>query len=513
MKYFYSFIIILFLFPMIVNAQAKDAVIEISKNLDGASIDKYQFTFVLKDLDGNVLQKKKNVGDKVVFDAIKYTDEDIGKIYYYTVTEENDSQAGIGYDDSIIYVGVTVGEDSSKVAFVNPNNYQKKKPNPFHASSEDLVGEAYAVYDVNTQILTFFRGEKDLYTNSQVIDDKVYFAGFENGGSGSWLYHNLSYRKIKKIVFQDAVKPTSIRGWFENMPLLEDVDIKKLDTSLVTSFYDFFYECPSLRHLDISTMDVSQVTDFSRAFKGSGIEELDFTLWDLEHLKGTRPLMEFVNSMPNLKYLDISNFDYIDSSAEFASLPCLEYVHLGNRYKFECAGLDGLYKAPFLKLEDLKLYSTSDLKIPYSVEEGTIGGYYVRPACTSKISFSNTYREPSVKVVEKEVTLKISEKVSIKDLIPDVNENALWGVRDSSILKVDSNIIFPLKVGKTIIETTDNYVHYQLEVNVIFDLDENPKTGNEFVFISSLMVLCFGLIVYFGFKKKFISLYKYIFSI
>ena len=82
MKYFSSFMIMLILFPMVVNAQVGDAVIEIRKNLDGSSIDNYHFTFVLKDLEGNVLQKKENNGDKIVFDAIKYTDDDIGKVYY-----------------------------------------------------------------------------------------------------------------------------------------------------------------------------------------------------------------------------------------------------------------------------------------------------------------------------------------------------------------------------------------------------------------------------------------------
>lgn len=503
MKYFSSFMIMLILFPMVVNAQVGDAVIEIHKNLEGSSIDNYHFTFVLKDLEGNVLQKKENNGDKIVFDAIKYTDDDIGKVYYYTVTEENDSQAGIGYDDSTIYVGVSVLEDSTKVSFVNPNNYQKKEPNPFHASSEDLVGDAYAVYDVNTQVLTFFRGESGLYTNEQVVDDKVYFAGFENGGYGRWVYHNLSYQKIKKIVFQDAVKPTSIRGWFENMPLLEEVDMRKLDTSLVTSLYGFFHDCPNLRHLDISTMDVSHVTDFSCAFKESGIEELDFTLWDLEHLKGTRPLMEFVNSMPNLKYLDISNFEYIDSSAEFANLPCLEYVHLGNKYKFERALLDGSSRVPFLKLDDLQLYSTNDLKIPYSVEEGTIGGYYVRATCTSNVSFSNTYRKPDVAVMEeKKVSLNISRNVRVSSFFEDIGEDVQWSVSDTSILKLENGNIIPLKVGSTLIETDVNGVHYQLHIDVTDDILENPKTGDVLLFVVLLTIFSLSMIVYYVHHKK-----------
>lgn len=104
--------------------------------------------------------------------------------------------------------------------------------------------------------------------------------------------------------------------------------------------------------------------------------------------------MEFVNRMPNLKYLDISNFEAIDSSAEFASLPCLEYVHLGNKYKFERASLDG--GEDFIKLEDHKVYSTREISIPSNVEIGTIGGHYVRPSCTKEASFNNKYIKPNI---------------------------------------------------------------------------------------------------------------------
>lgn len=388
-------LLIYLLLPISVNAAA-NGLIEVNVDLDGKDIKDYNFTFVLKDLEGNIIQKKKNSGNKVSFDPIKYNDSDIDKIYNYVITEENDSQDGIKYDNDSIYVSVFVGADNSKVAYVNPSWYNNKKtPSPFHATAEELEGEAYAVFDIDTNVLTFFRDEPNKYQNEEIRDNKVYFANFENIDycSNDWVYNNKSYEKIEKIVFKDAIKPKAMDCWFKIMPSLKEVDMRKLDTSLVTSLYDFFYDVKNLHHLDISTMDVSNVTRLERAFKSSGIEELDFTLWDLEHLKGTRPLMEFAGVNNNLKFLDISNFEAIDSSAEFASLPCLEYVHLGNKFKFERALLDGKGPDNFIRLEDHKVFKSYELKIPYNVEIGTIGGHYVRPACTTTASFKNVYEE------------------------------------------------------------------------------------------------------------------------
>ena len=132
----------------LVKAEAADGVIELDKNLVGEEISNYRFKFILKDLDGNIIQTKENAGSKISFDPIKYTDSDIGETYYYTVVEENDSQKGIEYDDAVIYISVKVGEDKTNVYYASPNWYKEKKTaQPFHATSEDLEGEAYAVYD------------------------------------------------------------------------------------------------------------------------------------------------------------------------------------------------------------------------------------------------------------------------------------------------------------------------------------------------------------------------------
>lgn len=499
-KYLITFLIVLFISPIIANASSNSAIIEINKTLENGIINDYHFKFILKDINGNILQTKENNGEKITFDPIEYKEEEIGKTFYYIISEENDDQLGISYDKSLIYVGVKVKEENSEIFYTNPSQYTKKEPNPFHASPDELTKEAYAVYDINTKTLTFFRDEANKYTNEQVIDNYVYFANFENGNNANWIYNNHSYHKIEKITFRDAVKPKSIAGWFKNMPTLKEMDIKKLDTSLITNLNEFLYDCPDLREIDISTMDVSNVTNFAMAFKYSGIEKLDFTVWDLDHLKGTMPLQEFVNSMPNLRYLDISNFEAIDSSAEFANLPCLEYVHLGNKFKFYRALLDR-GDTYFLKINNNTLYRSTDLTIPYNVDIGNIEGYYVRPSCTTKASFTNKYTKIDNNIIKKEYKLTTTSKLNINELFPDIKENINWEVQDPTILKIESNQIIPLKAGKTMIEATEKNNTYQLDIIIENEIIENPQTGNNYILLIVILLFSFIIIITYGIQK------------
>lgn len=267
MKKAYYFIValILFILPISVKAEVADGLIELTKNLTGDEIENHKFKFILKDLEGNIIQEKENIGNKIIFEPIKYTDSDIGKTFYYIATEKNETQPGIEYDESSIYISVKVGEEKTNTYYVNPNWYsQKKEPSqPFHASEEDLQGEAYAVFDPNTKTLTFFREEENIYEDGEVKDGKIYYANIEAEHYGAdWVYKN-----VEKIVFKDAIKPKEITSWFKYMHELKEIDMKKLDTSLVTSLRDLFYDCPNLRQVDISTMDVSNVTDLARALE------------------------------------------------------------------------------------------------------------------------------------------------------------------------------------------------------------------------------------------------------
>ena len=81
------------------------------KKLEGKVLEAGQFTFQLKDADGKVIAEAKN--DKngaVMFDTVKFKE---AGVYEYTVSEVNDKQANIKYDEHVYKIKVTVTDDGS----------------------------------------------------------------------------------------------------------------------------------------------------------------------------------------------------------------------------------------------------------------------------------------------------------------------------------------------------------------------------------------------------------------
>ena len=86
--------------------------ISVWKQIKGAKVEDGQFTFVLKDANGNELATAVNDADgKASFDALEYTEQDVGKDFRYIVTEKNTGEAGVIYDDNELYFDVHVEDN------------------------------------------------------------------------------------------------------------------------------------------------------------------------------------------------------------------------------------------------------------------------------------------------------------------------------------------------------------------------------------------------------------------
>lgn len=82
-----------------------------SKVLSGEDLKEGQFSFQLKDADGNVLQTAKNAADGTVgFEAISY---DKPGTYAYSISEVDDGQKNVTYDAAEHRVTVTVTDDGA----------------------------------------------------------------------------------------------------------------------------------------------------------------------------------------------------------------------------------------------------------------------------------------------------------------------------------------------------------------------------------------------------------------
>ncbi|MBR0154014.1 MAG: hypothetical protein IJM26_09540, partial [Lachnospiraceae bacterium] len=84
----------------------------VTKALTGKALEEGQFTFELYDSEGNKLQTKTNaVSGKVTFDALSFTQEDVGKTFTYTIVEIDDEQKFVTYDKHVETLTVTVADN------------------------------------------------------------------------------------------------------------------------------------------------------------------------------------------------------------------------------------------------------------------------------------------------------------------------------------------------------------------------------------------------------------------
>ncbi len=304
-------------------------------HLEEKLLEEGEFEFNLKDNEGKIIQTKKNDSEgNVIFD--KETIEISSNTpVIFKIEQVQNNKDKYDYDSNVAYIRFYNNE--IKYYKENPSDIELRESKlvhhddskTFHATEDELQGQAYAVLDRDTGVLSLFRDDAGKYENYQQIDNKIYFTNFENNESPGWSNNN--YRNdIKKIIVEDAIKPKNVDYWFSYLPNLEEVDLKKLDTGFITSMIDLFRTDVSLKKLDLSTLDTSNVKDFSYAFYDCvNLEEITIYNWDLSKATSFSQMLRNTN---NLKYFDIQNMNnlYKDglSFVSFVTTTGIRYIEM-----------------------------------------------------------------------------------------------------------------------------------------------------------------------------------------
>ena len=91
---------------------------EFTKKLEGRPLKDGEFSFVLKDKDGNVIETVTNDADgKIKFSALTFKRGEEG-VYTYTVEEVKGAEEGVTYDTMVATVTVTVAKDGKVLTAV-----------------------------------------------------------------------------------------------------------------------------------------------------------------------------------------------------------------------------------------------------------------------------------------------------------------------------------------------------------------------------------------------------------
>lgn len=160
---------------------------------------------------------------------------------------------------------------------------------PFHATAEQLKGEAFAVLDKTTHEFVFFRSE---LKNGKYVDhegreftapstrnvsgDLIYYKVNESDTNRSDKPWNTDRLDIVTVKMKGAIRPGSCAHLFLNCSNMVSADLSLLDTSASRVAENMFKGCSSLTALDTSRFEMNNNSDFDGLFQGCAkLEYLD----------------------------------------------------------------------------------------------------------------------------------------------------------------------------------------------------------------------------------------------
>lgn len=128
-------------------AESAAVTIKAVKRLEGRDLKDGEFTFRLKDADGKVIAEAKNDASGTIrFENVKFEDEGV---YEYTISEVNDKQTGITYDESIFKVTVKVNDNGEGTLAAEVSNDDIVFTNSYEAPKDDKTTDTPKKSDKN----------------------------------------------------------------------------------------------------------------------------------------------------------------------------------------------------------------------------------------------------------------------------------------------------------------------------------------------------------------------------
>ena len=479
-------------------AESVDLNFKTKVHLEEKLLEEGEFEFNLKDNEGKIIQTKKNDSEgNVIFDK-ENIEVSSNSPVLFKIEQVQNNKDKYEYDSNVAYVRIYNNEikyykeNPSDIEFRESKLVHHDDSKVFHATEDELQGQAYAVLDKDTGTLTFFRDDVEKYEHYQEIDNKIYFTYFEDRGYSSWHSRN----DIKKIVFKDAIKPNKIEYWFDYLTNLEEVDLRKLDTSFITDMSSLFKGDIHLKTIDLSTFDTSNVKSFSDAFYNCvNLEEIIIYNWDLSKVHNFTSMLE---QTPNLKYFDIQNMnnlynDGLDLHTLFSNtgVKYIEMPPLSDYSNINYISI-GAFIQDAKDLEYLDLSKIEQLN-SYKYRKWLISASFVRITNLKTLKIGECF-DPYPDNIPSGVDRKYAEAWY------NINNNTFYNIINGQY----SNKECPFPKG-TYIQFKEDNVEFYNKVRKTQNIINNPETNNEVLLIIILLIATLTLFLcnkYYNYRIK-----------
>ena len=226
---------------------------DFSKALAGRALKDGEFSFVLKDANGTVLQTKTNNANGVIaFDDLTFTNAQVGT-HKYTVEEVQGSEAGMQYDTMKAEVTITVTKDGHVLKAVNTLPADKEFNNTFTSSptqaqfrfTKRLEGKAL---EANAFTFELLENGNVIQTKKNAADGSIQFDSISYATEGTHTYTvrevagtdtNIDYDSMNAVVTVNVTKDaqTGLLNAAVTMP--EDTEFNNYVVAPVVTKFDF----------------------------------------------------------------------------------------------------------------------------------------------------------------------------------------------------------------------------------------------------------------------------------
>ena len=173
--------------------------------------------------------------------------------------------------------------------------------------------------------------------------------------------------KVTKVVFDSSfsqVRPTRTWNWFSSCSKITSIDLKGLNTSMVTDMNSMFYGCSSLETLDLSSFDTSSVTNMSYMFAAcSKLKSLDLFSFDASSVTVMNGMFYNCSSLTDLNLGSIDTSHVTDMSNLFNGCSSLKSLDVSSLDTSSAMFMNSMFSdCSSLTYLDVSHFATSNAK-------------------------------------------------------------------------------------------------------------------------------------------------------
>ena len=226
---------------------------DFSKALAGRELKDGEFTFVLKDADGNTLQTKTNNKQGVVaFDDLTFDNTQVGT-HKYTVEEVQGSEAGMQYDTMKAEVTITVTKEGHVLKATNTLPADTEFNNTFTPAATQAqfkFTKRLEGKELTKDAFTFelLENNKVIQTKKNAADGSITFDAIKYSVEGEHTYTvrevagtdtNIDYDSMNAVVTVNVTKDAASGILTANVTMPEDTEFNNYVVAPVVTKFDF----------------------------------------------------------------------------------------------------------------------------------------------------------------------------------------------------------------------------------------------------------------------------------